>query len=161
MCDSLIEKRAREYLDATGQHLDRKIGFGQDGIVWVSDRGTAIKALEREKNYRNEVSCYQRLKQHSITKLHGFSIPRLIGFDDSLLVVEMDWVRPPFLLDFGKAHVDFAPDFSAEVWREWQAQRKELFGTRWPIVLKLTSALKQYGIYYYDVTPGNDKFRRR
>ena len=39
-----------------------------------------------------------------------------------------------------------------------RAEACDLFGRRWPKVLKATSALQHFGIYYYDATPGNIRF---
>lgn len=158
MSDPSLERQASEYAAKSGGNLRETIGEGQDGKVWVSRKGTAIKAFERERNYITELECYQRLKKNSITKLHGFSIPGLIGYSNDLLVIEMDLVVPPYLLDFGKVHLDNPPDFSAEVWRDWQVQREALFEKHWPEVRKLISALKRYGMHYLDAKPGNILF---
>lgn len=85
-------------------------------------------------------------------------MPALIAHSDVLMVVEMELVAPPFLLDFGKAYLDEAPDFSAEVWRDWEDGRRELFEDRWPEVKSLLAALRAYGIYYLDAKPGNIMF---
>jgi len=44
------------------------LGEGTDGIVYRSDRRSAVKALQSEKNYRMEFACYQRLKRNKITE---------------------------------------------------------------------------------------------
>ncbi len=59
-----------------------------------------------------ERDCYRHLKSLAISNIEGFAIPRLIDSDDELLVVEMDIVSPPFLLDFAKAYLEGPPDFS-------------------------------------------------
>ena len=85
-------------------------------------------------------------------------MPKLLDFDDNLLVVEMTIVSPPFLLDFGKVHLDRRPEFSAETIAEWRESMKELFEDRWPEVRLLLAALERYGIYYLDAKPGNIMF---
>jgi hypothetical protein len=92
------------------------------------------------------------------TDLRGFAVPELVDFDDDLLVVEMTIVSPPFLLDFGKVHLDRRPEFSAETIAEWRESMKELFEDRWPEVRLLLAALERYGIYYLDAKPGNIMF---
>ncbi len=87
-----------------------------------------------------------------------FSVPQLVAFDDALQIVEMKIVNAPFILDFAKAYIDSPPEFSAEVWRDWEQQGLELFEVKWREVKKLLSALKQYGIYYLDAKPGNIMF---
>ncbi len=138
--------------------LNRPLGQGTDGAVWKSDRDSAIKALERERNYRTELECYQRFTDQAITTLHGFSVPRLLEWNDDLLIIEMGIVTPPFVLDFAKAWLDIPPEFSDETWADWEQDGKERFEHRWPQVLELLLALKQYGIYYYDAKPANINF---
>ena len=40
-------------------------------------------------------------------------------FDESLLVIEMSIVRPPFLLDFAAATLDVEPDFPEGTLDDW------------------------------------------
>jgi hypothetical protein len=115
-------------------------------------------ALTRKQLYAGERVCYQRFFAAGVTHLLGFSIPRLLAFDDELQIIEMTLVNAPFILDFAKAYIDAPPDFSQEVWQEWDEQGKELFETRWNEVRKLISALRQFGIYYLDAKPGNIVF---
>ncbi len=91
--------------------------------------------------------------------MQGFAIPELIGHNDSLLVIEMRIVAPPFLLDFAKAYLDQRPDFSETTLAEWEDDCKERFGVgRWRTVRSLIWGLERYGIYYYDAKPGNIAF---
>lgn len=134
------------------------LGYGNDGCVWKSNRQSAVKAFERQENYRRESTCYQRLAERNVTSILGLAIPQLMGLNDSLMIVEMRLVTPPFLLDFGKAHLDLPPDFPPEVMVEWEESGRELFGSRWSDVEAILWALKQHGIYYYDAKPGNINF---
>jgi hypothetical protein len=90
--------------------------------------------------------------------VHHYPIPNLVDFDDELLVVEMELIAPPYLLDFGKAYIDQPPDFSAETMQYWREEVKELFGERASQVRKLLSALQSIGIFYLDAKPGNIMF---
>lgn len=86
-------------------------------------------------------------------------MPRLRGFDHRLQVIEMGIVAPPFILDFAKAWLDRPADYSPEVMEDYAAKGRELFGERrWNDVVALTWALRQFGIYYYDASPGNIRF---
>src|SRR5688572_17802578 len=116
MTELAIEDRAHLYAKAKHIELnfDHPLGSGIDGRVWPSNRGTAVKVLERQHNYLLERECYQRLHAVEVTDLRGFAVPELVDFDDELLVVEMTIVSPPFLLDFGKVHLDRRPEFSTE-----------------------------------------------
>ena len=153
-------QRAEEYAAHYGLQIlwERRLGFGNDGSVWETDQRSAVKSFERETNYIRERDCYQRLEANDVEWIGDFMIPRFIGFDDDLLIVEMGVVFPPFLLDFGKAYLDQPPDYTPEVLADWEAERRELFGDRWPQVLEALGWLRSYGIYYYDAKPGNITF---
>jgi hypothetical protein len=70
----------------------------------------------------------------------------------------MRLVTPPYLIDFGKAYLDSAPEFPVETMEEWEQEGIDNFGARWTDVLAVLWALKQLGIYYYDAKPGNINF---
>ncbi len=74
------------------------------------------------------------------------------------MIVEMRLVTPPYLLDFGKAYLDSAPEYPSDAMSEWEQQGAENFGARWNDVRAAIWALKQYGIYYFDAKPGNINF---
>ena len=116
MNTSELEALANQYAQARRLEIvvARPLGFGQDGRVWRTQRASAIKVIERPQTYNRERSCYQRLAEHGIRKINGLSVPELIDFDDSLQVIEIGVVQPPYLLDFGKAFLDKPPDYTAE-----------------------------------------------
>src|SRR5207302_467508 len=101
---------------------------------------------------------YLRLKECSVSKIHGCHVPQLIDWDDSLRVVEMTVVQRPFVLDFAGAYLDWGPDFSEEVLADWRAEKQEQFCPRWPEVEAVLRALEAYGIFMVDVNPGNVSF---
>lgn len=72
---------------------------------------SAIKVHERETDYGRERDVYIRLGLNGVTDIRGCEVPELMGFDDSLWVLEMTVVRRPFVLDFAGAFLDQAPDF--------------------------------------------------
>ncbi len=162
MLNSQLEIRARQYASSVGIHPQnlKLLGHGQDGCVWNSGQKTAIKVFQRDTNYYLELECYQRLEEHEVNTIGEFSVPKLMHFSNDLLVIEMELVAPPYILDFGKVHLDFPPDYSPEIWEDWHNERRSLFGEdRWPQVLGLLAALESYGIYYQDPKPGNIAFR--
>src|SRR4051812_11316294 len=59
----------------------------------------------------------------SVTKVHRFAVPKLISWDDDLLIVEIQVVSPPFILDFGKAYLDHPPDFDEQTMAEDEEHR--------------------------------------
>ncbi len=129
-----------------------------DGAVWETNRKTAVKVLERQTNYDLELECYRRFQAAEVDSINGFWVPRLVGFDDSLLVIEMEIVAPPFIIDFAKVRLDRPYDFSEEVIADWNESGQELFEERWPQVKSLLWALERFGIYYMDAKPGNIMF---
>jgi hypothetical protein len=160
MPKSLLQANALEYARLCGISLNLKtpLGHGNDGSVWKSSRQSAVKAFERQFNYLKELHCYQRLYENRVRLIQGHAIPQLMGSNDDLMVVEMQLVAPPFLLDFRKAYLDSAPEFSEEQMNDWEEQGQELFEGRWPDVRTIIWALKRYEIYYYDAKPGNIAF---
>lgn len=157
-----LEARARDYARSRDLEIDfaQPLGFGQDGRVWKSFHRTAVKAVERLRNYTAERECYQRLLDADIHVIEGLNVPRLVDFDDSLQVIEIGIVAPPYLLDFGKAHLDVRPEFPVETLSEWDEQLVELFGDDVPRVKRVLRQLTKYGIYYYDAKPANIRLRR-
>lgn len=79
-------------------------------------------------HYARERDIYLRLFQLSVTVVCGFHVPQLVDFDNQLRVLEIGIVQPPFALDFAGAYLDETPDFSPEVWAEWEEQKREQFG---------------------------------
>jgi hypothetical protein len=93
-----------------------------------------------------------------VEEILGFHVPKLIRFDDELLVIEMSIVARPFVLDFAGAYLDQTPEFSDEIWSEWEIQKREQFESRWPKVQAVLSALEALDIYMVDVSPSNIAF---
>lgn len=104
------------------------------------------------------MAAYQRLAELDMAQVNEFVIPRLIDSDDALQLIEMDIVSPPYLLDFGKCYLDRKPDFSPEVWQEWNDEHEEMWEGRWKIVRRAVWQLEKYGIYHIDPRPGNVRF---
>ena len=107
-------ERLQEYAYRCSLELTERVGFGQDGIVWMTTRPSAIKALRYAEHYSREVEVYERLRKHNIKQINGFSVPRMIRNDDELWIVEMTLVTPPFVLDFAGAALDRPPAHANE-----------------------------------------------
>lgn len=155
--DVLITNALR-YSTLQGITIEKTLGYGNDGKVWATNRNSAIKALYRQGGYDRELTAYRRLDRLGVANLEGFSIPQLVGSDDSLLVIEMTIVFPSCNLDFAKSYVDHPPDFSPEVLADWQSETESLFGDRWSVVTSILGWLRSYGIYYFDAKPTNIRF---
>ena len=139
--------------------FENPLGHGTDGSVWKSSKKTAVKVFKLEANFTTELECYKRLFDNKIVKLDGFAVPQLIRFHNSLLVIEMAIVSPPFILDFAKCHLDHPREFEEGGKEEWMAYSEELFEHNWRKVRSVLYSLQQIGIYYYDAKPGNIVFK--
>lgn len=136
------------------------LGCGVHGSVWVvSDKHNpapwVLKLHRATDFYERERDCYLRLQSQGVSQVHGFSVPQLLRHDDTWEAVEMSIVRPPFVLDFAGAWLDEPPEFSAEVWAAWEAEKREQFEEEWSQVRRLLSALEHWGIHMMDVHPAN------
>jgi len=56
-------ERAKLYLESRepDARLGKKLGAGQEGFIWESTRGSALKVFERERNFNTELKCYEIL----------------------------------------------------------------------------------------------------
>jgi len=143
--------------------LVERLGFGIHGTVHVAEHEgnqdqSAIKALNSAEFYLRERTAYERLHDAGISEVLGFHVPQLIRTDDDLWVIEMTIVTRPFVLDFAGTHLDRRPEFSDEIWADWQSQKREQFGAHWRTVERVISAFEELGIYLMDVTPNNIAF---
>jgi hypothetical protein len=155
MIDQLLVERARQYAERNAIELSpAPLGFGDDGAVWTTSRHTVIKAFQRPNNYAHELECYQRLADAGIRKIREFEVPALLNHDDPLWIIEMGFVNPPFILDFGKAYLA-DPRFPEHVIEEWNERMRFWWGDEVKRVRLALFALRRYGIWYYDAKPGN------
>ena len=162
MVDVAIENAAA-YAARYGLTLAERLGFGIHGTVHVAEHKvkgdrSAIKAHRAEIPYLREKSVYRRLKSGHISDILGFHVPQLINADDGLRVIEMSIVTRPFVLDFAGAYLDASPEFSVEIWAEWESEKREQFSTRWTEVRKVIDALETLGIHLVDISPSNIAF---
>jgi len=151
-----LEDRARLYTERRGYAIAAQLGHGNDGAVWQTSRTSAVKVCEDAARYSTERDCYRLFAERQITEICGFAIPRLIHHDDALLIVEMDIVHPPYIIDFGKAYLHRKPPaFPRETMDEWQAEKQELYGDHWPTIQSILRRLAALGIYHMDPKPAN------
>jgi hypothetical protein len=157
-------QNARAYASQFRLQLAERLGFGVHGIVLVTENNaqagkTAIKVHRAREAFRRERGVYERLHEAGIIEILGFNVPQMIRSDNRLLVIEMTVVERPFLLDFAGAYLDAPLEFPEEIWAEWEAEKIEQFGARWPRVLEVLAKLEHYDIYMLDVSPSNIAFR--
>jgi hypothetical protein len=162
-----VEKRAELYFAERKLTVDSCLGVGTQGSVFVCNLPSqspdridqvAVKFHDREIAYDLELGVYLRLHDLGINEVGGHIIPDLIDYDDDLLAIEMTIVSPPFCLDFGGAYLDRKPDYTPEVWADWEEMKSEAFEENWPAVKKILATFESFGIYIADVNPGNIKF---
>lgn len=154
MIEEELEKRARLYCDTKGMRLvvNPILGFGSDGRVWRTSAGTAVKAFEMAKCYTQEQECYRRLSGARVVEIDGLAVPAMEGFDDKLMVVEMSIVQKPYLLDFGKVHLDKPPPYykDANVMSDLTSRIEDDFGDQAFRIYGVLSTLTSFGIWYTD-----------
>ena len=145
--------------------LAERLGFGIHGMIFVAENKakggrTAVKAHREFEPYLRERQAYERLKAVGVNEVLGFNVPQLVRTDDALRVIEMSIVTRPFVLDFAGAYLDAPPEFTEEIWLEWETGKREQFETRWPEVEAVLAALEELDIYMVDVSPSNIAFLR-
>jgi len=157
-----FEDRIKEYAKLKDIRIifDEKVGYGNDGDIWATSSATVLKVFHRRDNYLREVSCFQRLKELGIKEIDGLSVPQMVDHHDGLLIVEMTFVNPPYLLEFGKAYLDCASPYTPEQLDEWRSRLRQSFRKDdLPRVMRILSILRGFGIDYLDARPWNIRLR--
>jgi hypothetical protein len=154
---------ARLYASQRRLTLGEALGSGKDGIVLVGKHkdkpgDVAIKVLRWDEAYLREKRAYLRLASLEVARILDFNVPQLTGLQDDLRVIEMTVVKRPFVLDFAGAYLDVRPEFPADVWADWEAEKREQFEERWPRVQRVLDAFEAFGIFLLDVSPANIAF---
>jgi hypothetical protein len=162
--EEIIEK-AELYAARRDRHLTGRLGFGIHGTVFALESNrdlpgaSALKIHNSLQPYGREREIYERLAEHGVDQILAFHVPQIIAFDDALLALEMTIVKPPFVLDFAGAWLDFPPTFSDEVWEDWTRKNEEQFGPDWPMAQMILGDLQDLGIHMLDPSPSNIRFR--
>ncbi len=159
----IVSTHIADYAAKHKLRLVERLGFGIHGTVHVAEYEgkqyqAAIKALNSGDFYLREREVYERLRRAGVTEVLGFHVPQFIRADDELWVIEMTIVTRPYVLDFAGAYLGRRPEFSQEIWSEWESQKREQFGARWRTIERVMSVFEELGIYLVDVTPNNIAF---
>jgi hypothetical protein len=156
-----IERMAR-YLSLCSDDvkINEYLGGGTDGDVWKTTRDSAVKVFKYDSGYYNEKDSYLRLAEYGVTKqIAGFWVPQILGWDDDLMVVEMDLMHtPPYIIDFAKVRIDRPPEFPEDTLDYAEETGRGIFEHNWPSVKLLLAELESYQIYYLDPQRGNITF---
>lgn len=162
--DEDIFSRANLYCARRNRKVSGRLGFGIHGTVFETEGNvdpgfTALKIFREREPYLRERNVYERLMESEVIEIFGFRVPQLLAFDDNLLALEMTVVKPPYVLDFAGAWLDFPPKFSEEILEEWERKNQEQFGEDWPMAQIILGDLQDMGIHMLDPSPGNIRFR--
>ncbi|TWT39743.1 hypothetical protein [Blastopirellula retiformator] len=142
-----MEETIQSYSALRGIKIENRLGHGTDGSVFQTNVLSAVKVFQRERQFRNELGCYQRLAETGCFRISIFAIPELQYYHESLRVIEMSVVRPPYLPDFGKCYLDVQPpDFPADVIQHEIERQMEDFGEDYSIVQMAIAKLQEFGI---------------
>lgn len=158
-----LVRRAQKYCARHNLIMGDSLGSGVHGNVvaverQLDDRASALKVHVQEPDYCRERDVYRRLAERGVRQIRKCVLPVMLNCDDELWVIEMTIVTRPFVLDFAGAFLDFPPGFSDEVLADWNAEKSEQFGSRWPDVQAILRSLQVHGVHMVDVNPGNISF---
>jgi hypothetical protein len=161
--DADLLEAAQMYASHYALQVSELLGSGIHGIVCVLESNTdpgrrALKVHRDSDAYQREKIVYLRLRANRVDRILGFNVPVLLRFDDAFMAIEMTIVTPPFVLDFAGAYLDSPPEFSDQIWADWEAEKREQFGSLWDNVSAVLSELKLLGIYILDPSPSNIRF---
>lgn len=134
-----------------------RLGAGVGGYVYLSsDLRTAVKIHNHEEGFHRELEVYRQLKRLDITRLHGLTIPKLRSARHDLLLIQMDFVNAPYLLDFAGV-LSKPPEilFGAEQLQYWHDRIHEFFGPNADIAYAVYNSLARHHLYYVDFRPSN------
>jgi len=106
------------------------LGSGTDGWVFSLEPHSVLKVHKTEARFRNELNVYQRLAEHQVNRVGALHVPELENYDAKRLIIEISYVTPPYLIDFGKSHLDHPPTFDDEARQLWQQEIAYRFGSR-------------------------------
>ena len=144
--------RLDQFLLMRGLGRGDQLGYGKDGIVCrTSDSSSAVKSFVFQEHFERELNAYLRLQERDVRKVGIFSVPRLRFHDSRILIIEMDIVSPPFIVDFADSRIDRRFSIPEETYDDWE----EMFGKHWPDVDEALSILRGHGIHLSDLSHKN------
>jgi hypothetical protein len=134
------------------------LGGGITGNVYLSPEArSAVKVHQNPESFNTELKVYRRLKQLDINVIHGLSVPKLKNYEIDNKLIEMDFVKAPYLLDF--AGVIFIPPEeyfqNEDTLTDWHKTIRFRYGSNASIAYAIHNALARHGIYYMDFRPSN------
>lgn len=150
--------KANQYCDNNETAIIDQLGFGTQGMVFLTKRNSAIKVYSLRQGYERERDVYKRLLDRNIKSIRGLTIPRIKNWDDALYIFEMSVVHVPCILDFGGAYLDKQPEHMTRD-EHWLKAKEEEFGKNWEEAQSVIRELEyRADIWLSDVNTGNIKF---
>lgn len=142
-----------------GISITQELGHGTQGVVYQTRTNTAIKVYDLSSGYFRERDIYMRLRERLIDSVRKFKIPRILNWNNELLVLEMSIVHVPCMLDFGGAYLDDCPEHLLIRDEEWEIDKKEEFGEHWEEAKAIIREVEvRADIWLADINTGNIKF---
>ena len=160
MPDCLPDPRDRALAYLGGERrIDNELGSGTDGTVYSVSGPSVVKVHKDLHRFNNELNAYLRLRKHNVNSVGMFHIPELRSHDTRHLIIEISVVKPPYLIDFGKSHLDEVPDYDDEAWTMWWERVEQVFGDNTAVASQIFyQMVRKYGIYHLDLNPYNLNF---
>lgn len=151
-------KLAEQFIAGKYEIVD-DLGSGTDGWVFSLKPHSVVKVHQAQHTFQNELEAYRRLRANDVSMIGRFNVPQFISHDADMRALEISFVTPPYLIDFGKCHFDEEIDFTEEAWEIWYARLEELFGDGVSEVVSVRNHLiRRYGIYHDDLSLDNLNF---
>lgn len=153
-------RQLREYANRKRIDLSDRLGSGVDGLVYSTTQGSAVKGHRSKQTFQKELRAFEVLSKYPDQDFAGFNVPRMLDFHPELMVIEMQLVIPPFVVDFtgatiGKQSTTFS-DMSAEDYEEWERGKIEDYGqSDWQVVKTVIGRFRRIGIFLNDIHKGN------
>jgi hypothetical protein len=160
MTDFLPDPKARALLYLDGKRrIENELGSGTDGTVYGVSGPSVVKVHKDRHRFNNELKAYLRLREQNVNSVGMFHIPELRNYDPEQLIIEISTVRPPYLIDFGKSHIDHTPDYDDEAWDMWRERLGQVFGDNAGVASQIFHQMvRKHGIYHLDLNPYNLNF---
>lgn len=157
--ENYLLAKGKLYCALNNIEILQKLGHGTQGVVYQTNRNSAIKIYNLQHGYIRERDIYIRLKERMIDLIRNFKVPRIMNWSDEHFILEMSIVHVPCILDFGGAYLDFPPQHFLNRDEEWETEKAIEFGTNWEEAKAIIREIEQRAdIWLADINTGNIKF---
>ena len=95
-------ERLTKYVSRKSMQLLERLGSGVDGLVYSTNKGSAVKAHRTKALFEKELQVYEQLKRHPDNDFAGFNVPNQEEYHFDCWVIEMELgfarVPPPIVI---------------------------------------------------------------